>query len=344
MNTDIKSNRQSVTSNVLLWALQCVTAAAFVTAGFATLSGQPMMVETFEKVGVGQWFRYVTGGIEVASAILLLIPRLTPVGAALLVCTMAGAVLSHLFLIGGSPVAALVLLCFAAIILWGRFGTRNAWLGNTSSAKEGARIKAGDVFENPVTGERAVVRIGTDQNDGELLVADLYIRPGGAVMGEHVHPALEERFTVLRGRVGFRLSGRTSIAEPGMTLVASPGTPHDWWNAGAEEALVRVEVRPGARFAAFIVNAFGLAQDGRVDRQGMRKLLQLALFAREFDDVIRFTRPPRVVQRILFGLLAPLARLLGYRGSYPEYSTRGPSDDTAAEPLNVAGVAVPVSQ
>ena len=55
-----------------------------------------MMVETFEKVGVGQWFRYVTGAIEVASAILLLIPRLTPVGAALLVCTMIGAVLAQL--------------------------------------------------------------------------------------------------------------------------------------------------------------------------------------------------------------------------------------------------------
>ena len=76
-------------------------------------------------------------------------------------------------------------------------------------------MKAGDVFENPVTGERAVIRIGTEQTDGELLVADLYIRPGGAVMGEHRHPAIEERFTVLHGRVGFRLSGRTSTAEPG---------------------------------------------------------------------------------------------------------------------------------
>ena len=199
-------------------------------------------------------------------------------------------------------------------------------------------MKVGDVFENPVTGERAVVRIGTEQTDGELLVADLYIRPGGAVMGEHVHPSIEERFTVLRGRVGFRISGRTSTAEPGVTLVAAPGTPHDWWNAGEEEALVRIEVRPGARFAAFIINSFGLAQDGRVDRRGMPKLLQLALFSREFDDVIQFTRPPRVVQRILFGLLSPLARLLGYRGSYPEYATRGPSDITAVEPLNMAAV------
>jgi hypothetical protein len=53
--------------------------------------------------------------------------------------------------------------------------------------------KAGDVIENPVTGEREMVRIGTEQTDGELLVVDLYIWPGGAVIGEHRHPAIEER-------------------------------------------------------------------------------------------------------------------------------------------------------
>ena len=129
MNDRNNDQRSSKAKNVALWALQILTAAAFLLAGFGSLSGYPMMVETFEKIGIGQWFRYVTGVIEIASAILLLIPRLSAVGAALLVCTMAAAVLSHLFLIGGSPVAALVLLCFAAIILWGRFGTLKAWLG-----------------------------------------------------------------------------------------------------------------------------------------------------------------------------------------------------------------------
>ena len=112
--------------------------------------------------------------------------------------------------------------------------------------------------------------------------------------------------------------------------------PHDWWNAGPEEALVRVEIRPAARFEAFLKNAFGLAQDGKVNRRGMPNLLQLAVFAQEFDDVIQFTHPPRVVQRLLFGLLAPLARLLGYRGSYPEYLARGPTGFVEVEPMDVA--------
>ena len=353
VNDNKNVSRIATIKNVGLWLLQGVTATAFLAAGVAKLSGQSSMVEQFEMVGIGQWFRYLTGGIEVLAAALLLIPHFAPTGALLLIGTMGGAVLAHLTVLGGSPLPALVLACLAAIIMWGRFGTLKVGLGKLpvlasraaeiSSAKTGARMKAGDVFENPVTGERAVVRIGTEDNDGELLIADLYIRPGGAVMGEHVHPALEERFTVLHGRVGFRLSGQTSTAEPGVTLVAPPGMPHDWWNAGPEEALVRVEVRPGGRFAAFIVNAFGLAQDGRVDRRGMPKLLQLSLFSREFDDVIQFTRPPRVVQQILFGLLAPVARVLGYHGSYPNYSTRGPTSVVAVEPLNVAAVSSPTS-
>jgi uncharacterized membrane protein YphA (DoxX/SURF4 family) len=128
MKVPTKDQRLSSAKNVALWALQILTAAAFLLAGYASLSGQPMIVETFDKIGIGQWFRYVTGGIEVASAILLLIPRFTPVGAALLVCTMTGAVLTHL-VIGGSPVPALVLWCFAAVILWGRFGNLKAWFG-----------------------------------------------------------------------------------------------------------------------------------------------------------------------------------------------------------------------
>ena len=194
-------------------------------------------------------------------------------------------------------------------------------------------FKTGEVYLNPVTGERAVIRIGTDITGGERMVVDVYVQPGGRVMGEHVQPEMEERFVMLRGKVGFRLAGRVSIAEPGVELMAPPGTPHDWWDAGTEEALVRMEMRPAARFEAMIRNAFGLAQDGKVNKHGMPNVLQLAVFAREFSDVMEFTRPPRFVQRILFGLLAPIARMFGYQGSYPEYLTRKPSSTISVAPL-----------
>jgi quercetin dioxygenase-like cupin family protein len=190
----------------------------------------------------------------------------------------------------------------------------------------------GDVIENPVTRERAVVRIGTVETDGAFGVIDLYVRPGGAVVGEHWHPAMDERFTVLRGRVDFRLAGEERASEPGTEIHVPAGVRHDWWNGGDEEALVRLEVRPAARFEAMMLNLFGLAQDGRTNARGLPNLLQLALLVREFRDVIRFTRPPQVVQLVLFGALTPVARLLGYRASYPEYLTRRSATGVRLEP------------
>ena len=180
--------------------------------------------------------------------------------------------------------------------------------------------KAGDIVENPVTGERAVARVGTEESGGELLEVDMYVRPAGAVVGEHVHPVIEEAFTVVRGRVGFRIAGHESIAELNKRLVVPPGVAHDWWNAGEEEAHVIVEIRPGLRFEEMAKNLYGLAQDGKTNAKGMPNLLQSAILVREFEDVMYFTKPPRVVQRLLFGPLAVTARALGYKGSYPKYA------------------------
>ena len=185
-------------------------------------------------------------------------------------------------------------------------------------------FKRGEVYDNPVTGERVVIRLGTQETGGERLLADIYLRPGGAVAGEHIHPSIDETFTILRGRVGIAIDGRKTIAEPGSKLYVPRGTAHDWWNAGDEEAHILLEVTPAARFEALIRNLFCLAQDGKTDRKGVPRLLQLALIAREFEDVAQLTRPPRLVQKVLFGILAPIARLKGYRGRYPEYEARAP--------------------
>jgi putative oxidoreductase len=106
--------------NVTLWILQPLAAAAFLMAGATKLAGAEMHVAMFEKIGLGQWFRYFTGGLEVICAILLLVPRTVGIGAALLTATMVGAVATHLFIIGGSAAPALVLLLITAAVAWYR--------------------------------------------------------------------------------------------------------------------------------------------------------------------------------------------------------------------------------
>jgi putative oxidoreductase len=105
---------------VVLWVGQFVIAAAFLMAGGSKFAGAPAMVALFNAIGIGQWFRYVTATIEVGSAIALLVPSLAPYGALALVPTMTGAVFTHLFIVGGSPLPALVLGAGSAAMAWAR--------------------------------------------------------------------------------------------------------------------------------------------------------------------------------------------------------------------------------
>ena len=90
----------------------------FLAAGGAKLAGVPMMVGIFDQIGLGQWFRVVTGLVEVVGAIALLVPATTAFAALLLAITMIFAVLTHLFIIGGSPAPAAALLIINAAIVW----------------------------------------------------------------------------------------------------------------------------------------------------------------------------------------------------------------------------------
>ena len=105
---------------VALWLTQIALAAMFVFAGGLKLTGAPDMVGLFDAVGIGQWFRYVTGSIEVVSAVALLVPSWAAFGALLLIPTMAGAVFTHLFIVGGSAVPPTVLLTGSLAIAWAR--------------------------------------------------------------------------------------------------------------------------------------------------------------------------------------------------------------------------------
>jgi hypothetical protein len=109
-----------VWNHVGLWILQVTAAAIFLMAGVSKLGGAPQMVETFELVGIGQWFRYFTGGLEVVGAVLLLIPALAGVGAMTMALVMVGAIFTHLFVVGGSPAAAVVLLLTTVVVALGR--------------------------------------------------------------------------------------------------------------------------------------------------------------------------------------------------------------------------------
>jgi quercetin dioxygenase-like cupin family protein/uncharacterized protein YndB with AHSA1/START domain len=177
---------------------------------------------------------------------------------------------------------------------------------------------AGDVLENPVTGQRIVFEATAQETGGELLRLRASGEPKGFFAQEHLHPRQSERHEVISGQLGLRVAGRERLLGPGDVVDVPAGTPHRLINRGPVEA--RFEVRPALRQEVLAETLTGLARDGKVSRRGLPSLLQLAVIAREFENEGYATRPPLAVQRALFGPLAAIARRRGYRAWYPSYS------------------------
>jgi putative oxidoreductase len=107
---------------IAMWVTQVALAAMFLMAGGSKLAGVPARVSMFDAIGVGQWFRYVTGLIEAASGIALLVPTAVIRGALLIIPTMVGPIVTNAFILHTSPVMLLLLLLGAAVVAWVRRG------------------------------------------------------------------------------------------------------------------------------------------------------------------------------------------------------------------------------
>jgi putative oxidoreductase len=120
MNTDTQpiSVEHTRTVKFVSWGLRILAGAVFIAAGSAKLAGVPMMVAIFDQVGLGQGFRLLTGVVEIIGGIALLVPATAAFGGLLLAVTMVFAVAIHLFIIGGSPVPAIVLFVMTATVAW----------------------------------------------------------------------------------------------------------------------------------------------------------------------------------------------------------------------------------
>jgi putative oxidoreductase len=118
--TAIRSAATGRPFNILLWGVQALLALQFVGVASAKLMGMQEMVALFTAVGFGQWFRYVTGILELTGAVLIVVPKTRSIGAALLATIMLGAITAHLFILHIPASAPVVLFLAAGFVVWGR--------------------------------------------------------------------------------------------------------------------------------------------------------------------------------------------------------------------------------
>jgi len=197
--------------------------------------------------------------------------------------------------------------------------------------------RAGEEIYNPVQQDRIVWRKTARETDGRLLSVDLFVSPlGGNPL--HVHPNQEEHFKAVSGIFGVQVGDEHRWLGVGEEAIIPPGTPHRWWNdSDDEEAHVSVELRPALNSEFFFETLYGLARDGKTDRNGVPNLLQQAVTLNGINrGEIYLASPPVPVQKMVLAALAPVGKLLGYKDHYRKYSAA--DDSGGAGPPSTTSV------
>jgi mannose-6-phosphate isomerase-like protein (cupin superfamily) len=169
------------------------------------------------------------------------------------------------------------------------------------------------ILENPITRERIVVHEVTP----ERLRIEEQVAVDAIPPPVHVHMHQRERFEVIDGQVTVELGGEQAVLGPGEAVVAEPRVPHTWHNSGDGELRMLTEFTPAGNMLSFFETYCGFAQSGRASATGAPPFLQIAASCKHWDMYL--AAPPVPLQKALFALLGPLARLRGYRVGYDEF-------------------------
>ncbi len=171
---------------------------------------------------------------------------------------------------------------------------------------------------DPVFRHRLRFERTTDEHGAPAVRCEMWVDPGGGVP-PHIHPKMEEAFTVLTGRMEFLAGRRWVGADAGETVVVPPGTRHAYRNGGSVEAhVVCIATPPDPGLEGFLTAGAALSRAGRINKRGIPKgiqgWLQGALMLDAYGEMVEMSfppAPPRFLQRIV---MPPLARLAARRG------------------------------
>jgi len=146
------------------------------------------------------------------------------------------------------------------------------------------------------------------ERDGDTLIVDTWIDPGGGVT-PHVHPAMEERFETIEGTAQF-LSGRKWHETPvGQGVVVPAGTRHAFRNRSDGVAHIRCRATPPMTLQEFLTDAAAMSRAGKLNKLGLptsyAALKDVAAFAEHHRPMVVMSSPPAFIQKLL---LPPLAR------------------------------------
>jgi quercetin dioxygenase-like cupin family protein len=151
--------------------------------------------------------------------------------------------------------------------------------------------QAGDVLDNPFTGQRLTFLRTAADTGGELLEMESNWTLGGDQPAVHYHPHQEEHFEVLEGELRATVDGAAHTLRTGDVLDLPPGTPHSMWNPGPAPARALWQTRPALRSEEFFEMVWRLARTAKEDPENAPDPDRVAAMMRDFEDVFRLGRP-----------------------------------------------------
>ncbi|RPI12624.1 MAG: cupin domain-containing protein [Ignavibacteriae bacterium] len=177
----------------------------------------------------------------------------------------------------------------------------------------------GKIIQNTKTGQDIKFIQTAKDTNGKLLEMESTYNSHSKEPVSHYHPLQEEEFTVLSGELYVRINGQVKILKQGDILNIPKNVVHSMWNDSDSKTVVNWKVFPALNTEYLLELGTGLANDGKTNDGGMPNILQVALMANRFSKAFRITKPPFIIQKIVFTILTPIAYLSGYRPIYKKY-------------------------
>jgi mannose-6-phosphate isomerase-like protein (cupin superfamily) len=172
------------------------------------------------------------------------------------------------------------------------------------------------VIVNPLSGEQITILRPAAETAGSVLDWELLLAPGGRVPSSHAHPEQTETFTVIEGRMKFRVGWRRLMVTSGQTVRVPPGTVHHFANAGSIPARLSVESRPALAMEELLETAAAMAREQHAAGRVLPRPVDLALFMADFEREVRAPFLPAGLVRLAIRRLARLARRRGLDRRY----------------------------
>ncbi len=177
----------------------------------------------------------------------------------------------------------------------------------------------GQILTDKFTGDQfEFIETGQDTN-GERVTLKVTLKSKGQTIDDHIHILQDETFKILSGKMTYFLDGKKHVINAGEEVTLPKDVPHNHYNMDDEPAVYIQTISPAIDVDYFIENLVGMINDGKV-KEGQLPFLQAMVTLKYLESPSLLATMPRGLQKGLASLLAPIARLLGYRAIYKQYA------------------------